>query len=54
MLGSVAFGALAAPPVAPKPTLEQRVGILERKVKTLSSLVLRMDTLQREVQQLRG
>jgi tol-pal system protein YbgF len=54
MLSSVAFTALAAPPAAPKPTLEQRVSILERKVKTLSSLVLRMDTLQREVQQLRG
>ncbi|MES9936812.1 MAG: tol-pal system protein YbgF [Sedimenticola sp.] len=34
--------------------LEQRVQILERKVKAMSNLILRLDALQREVQQLRG
>ncbi len=34
--------------------LEQRVQVLERKVKAMSNLILRMDGLQREVQQLRG
>jgi len=35
-------------------TLEQRIQVLERQVKALSGLVLRVDALQREVQQLRG
>ena len=34
--------------------LEQRVEVLERQVRTMSELVLRMERLQREVQQLRG
>ncbi|MCB1760535.1 MAG: tol-pal system protein YbgF [Gammaproteobacteria bacterium] len=34
--------------------LEQRVQVLERQVGALSQLVLRMESLQREVQQLRG
>jgi len=34
--------------------LDNRVKVLERKVKAISDLVLRMDRLQREVQQLRG
>lgn len=34
--------------------LENRVEVLERKVKAISDLVLRMERLQREVQQLRG
>jgi len=43
----------AAPPLA-APTLEQRVQILERKAGAISDLLLRLDALQREVQQLRG
>jgi tol-pal system protein YbgF len=43
---------LAAGP--PRQSQEQRVQVLERQVKALSDLVLRMDGLQREVQQLRG
>ncbi|OOZ36111.1 tol-pal system protein YbgF [Solemya velesiana gill symbiont] len=42
---------LAADAVLP---MEQRVQVLERKVKAMSSLILRLDALQREVQQLRG
>lgn len=34
--------------------VEQRIEVLERQVKVLSGLVLRLDALQREVQQLRG
>ena len=34
--------------------LEGRIEVLERKVKAISDLVLRMERLQREVQQLRG
>ncbi|MCB1851254.1 MAG: tol-pal system protein YbgF [Gammaproteobacteria bacterium] len=33
---------------------EQRIEVLERQVQALSGLLLRMDALQREVQQLRG
>ncbi|MES9905018.1 MAG: tol-pal system protein YbgF [Sedimenticola sp.] len=33
---------------------EQRLQLLERKVKALSAQVIRLDTLQRELQQLRG
>jgi len=35
-------------------TVEQRVNLLERRFRALSDLVLRLDSLQREVQQLRG
>lgn len=38
----------------PEKSVEQRVNLLERKVRALSDLVLRLNTLQREVQQLRG
>ncbi len=42
------------PPTAVQSGLEQRVQILERKVRALSGLVLDMERLQREMQQLRG
>ena len=35
-------------------SLEQRLGLLERRVGTLTELMLRMDVLQREIQQMRG
>ena len=35
-------------------TVEQRIDLLERRFRALSDLVLRLDSLQREVQQLRG
>lgn len=38
----------------PEKSVEQRVDLLERKVRAFSDLVLRLNTLQREVQQLRG
>lgn len=47
----------ATPPprqALPVKSVEQRVDLLERKVRALSDLVLRLNTLQREVQQLRG
>lgn len=34
--------------------MQQRIEVLERKVRVISELVLRLDSLQREVQQLRG
>lgn len=34
--------------------MQQRIEVLERKVRVISELVLRLDGLQREVQQLRG
>jgi tol-pal system protein YbgF len=34
--------------------LEQRVQMLERRINTLSTIVLRLDSLQQEIQQLRG
>ena len=37
-----------------KPSLEQRVQLLERRINTISSMVLRLDSLQQEMQQLRG
>ena len=46
--------ALAAKQPPPAQGLEQRVELLERKVRTLSDLLMRLDSLQREVQQLRG
>jgi tol-pal system protein YbgF len=49
--------ALALPLLAAEPQgagLEQRVDLLERKLRAMSDLVLRMDALQREVQSLRG
>lgn len=36
------------------PSLEQRLQLLERRINTLSSIVLRLDSLQQEMQQLRG
>ncbi len=36
------------------PSLEQRVQTLERRINTLSTIVLRLDSLQQEMQQLRG
>ncbi|MEW7981853.1 MAG: tol-pal system protein YbgF [Candidatus Sedimenticola endophacoides] len=45
---------LATPALAAELSLEQRVDILERKAAVISDLLLRLDTLQREVQQLRG
>jgi tol-pal system protein YbgF len=36
------------------PSLEQRVQMLERRINTLSNIVLRLDSLQQEIQQLRG
>lgn len=51
----LAAPAMAANPPASSPmTLEQRITVLERKVKALSELSFRLDALQREVQQLRG
>lgn len=35
-------------------SLEQRVQLLERRINTLSNIVLRLDSLQQEMQQLRG
>ncbi len=37
-----------------KPSLEQRVQLLERRINTISNMVLRLDSLQQEMQQLRG
>ncbi|MCP3672286.1 MAG: tol-pal system protein YbgF [Gammaproteobacteria bacterium] len=37
-----------------KPSLEQRVQLLERRINTISNIVLRLDSLQQEMQQLRG
>ncbi len=37
-----------------EPSLDQRVQLLERRINTLSSIVLRLDSLQQEMQQLRG
>jgi tol-pal system protein YbgF len=37
-----------------KPSLEQRVQLLERRINTISNIVLRLDALQQEMQQLRG
>lgn len=54
VLGVILSLAVSSPLLAAPPTLEQRVQILERKVGTISDLLLRLDTLQREVQQLRG
>ncbi len=36
------------------PSLEQRVQMLERRINTLSNIVLRLDSLQQEIQELRG
>lgn len=36
------------------PSLEQRVQTLERRISTLSTIVLRLDSMQQEIQQLRG
>ncbi len=36
------------------PSLEQRVQMLERRINTLSNIVLRLDSLQQEIQDLRG
>jgi len=36
------------------PSLKQRVQMLERRINTLSNIVLRLDSLQQEMQQLRG
>jgi len=37
-----------------KPSLEKRVQLLERRINTISNIVLRLDSLQQEMQQLRG
>lgn len=37
-----------------KTALEQRVQLLERRINTISNIVLRLDSLQQEMQQLRG
>jgi len=37
-----------------KPSLEQRIQLLERRINTISNIVLRLDSLQQEMQQLRG
>jgi len=44
----------ATPQEGADQTVEQRVNLLERRFRALSDLVLRLDSLQREVQQLRG
>ena len=55
VLLALAGSAMAATPPASKPMpMEQRILVLERKVKALSELAFRLDALQREVQQLRG
>lgn len=36
------------------PSLDQRIQMLERRISTLSNIVLRLDSLQQEVQELRG
>lgn len=36
------------------PSMDQRVQMLERRISTLSNIVLRLDSLQQEVQELRG
>jgi len=46
--------ASSSAPVPQGPSLEQRVQLLERRINTLSNIVLRLDSLQREMQQLRG
>ena len=37
-----------------KPSLEKRVQLLERRINTISNIMLRLDSLQQEMQQLRG
>lgn len=36
------------------PSMDQRVQMLERRINTLSNIVLRLDSLQQEIQELRG
>lgn len=45
---------MAAKRAEPQPALEQRLELLERRVGTFTDLMLRMDILQREIQQMRG
>ncbi len=59
LLGLLCLTVLSAPlgaaPKKPTPlSTEQRVQLLERKLKAMSRLVMQLDALQREVQQLRG
>ncbi|MEE9357210.1 tol-pal system protein YbgF [Candidatus Vondammii sp. HM_W22] len=63
LVGLLLSAMLAGPVLAAMPPsrqalpvkgVEQRVDLLERKVRALSDLVLRLNTLQREVQLLRG
>lgn len=55
LIGVLAAGNLPAAPKAPQTlTLEQRVDLMERKQRAMSDLMIRIDALQREVQQLRG
>ncbi len=51
LCAGIALGITA--PVAAQ-DLEQRVAVLERQVRALSDVMLRLDTLTREMQQLRG
>lgn len=52
---TILTGPVIAAPKKPVPlSTEQRVQLLERKLKAMSSLVVQVDSLQREVQQLRG
>ena len=51
---TLAGGTLPAQEKADVASLEKRVQVLERKVKAISDLVLRIERLQREVRQLRG
>jgi tol-pal system protein YbgF len=44
----------AAPVSSSSSSLEQRVQMLERRINTISNIVIRLDTLQQEMQQLRG
>ncbi len=37
-----------------KPSLDQRIQLLERRINTISNIVLRLDSLQQDMQQLRG
>jgi len=56
LLGLILLATLVTslPAADPPQGLEQQVQVLERRVRALSELVLRMDRLQQEVQHLRG
>jgi len=51
---TIAVLLLCCTQVQAQDAMQQRIEVLERKVRVISELVIRLDRLQREVQQLRG